>query len=37
MLGTGGWDIYVSGVNGFVGKDGVTKVCAMFCCQHFEL
>ncbi|CBY19730.1 unnamed protein product [Oikopleura dioica] len=25
MLGTGGWDIYVSGVNGFVGKDGVTK------------
>ena len=26
-----------AGVNGFVGKDGVTKVCALFCCQFFQL
>ena len=25
MIGTGGWDIFVTGVNGFVGKDGTTK------------
>jgi hypothetical protein len=25
MIGQGGWDVYVTGVNGFVGKDGVVK------------
>ena len=25
MIGQGGWDVYVTGANGFVGKDGVVK------------
>ena len=25
MIGQGGWDVYVTGANGFVGKDGVIK------------
>ena len=25
MLGQGGWDVYVTGANGFIGKDTVVK------------